>query len=78
MMEEARLAITQGEGPTEHTDETDTMAYDTGMMEDVLAGRVEMEISHAGGEYGEIMEALRDKLQQKRCVYSVLPSILFP
>ncbi|SJL09440.1 uncharacterized protein ARMOST_12818 [Armillaria ostoyae] len=64
-MEEARLAMTQGDMPADES-EPSTAPLDADMMNDVLAGRTQMEISHSGGEYVEVMEELRDHLQEKR------------
>ncbi|KAK0229193.1 hypothetical protein EDD85DRAFT_957591 [Armillaria nabsnona] len=51
-MEEARLAMTQGDSTitTDGPDYSDTDAADMEMMNDVLAGRAQLDISHGGGE----------------------------
>ncbi len=69
-MEEARLAMTQGDSTitTDGPDYSDTDAADMEMMNDVLAGWAQLDISHGGGEYVEVMSRLHSAMKEKRHV----------
>lgn len=60
--------MTQGDLPTDGPADHDTSSLDADMMNDVLMGRTQLEISHGGGEYVEVMMKLCSLLKEKRFV----------
>ncbi|PBK68454.1 hypothetical protein ARMSODRAFT_988697 [Armillaria solidipes] len=58
--------MTQGDPTTDGPDYSGADAADTEMMNDVLAGRAPLEISHGGGEYIEVMAKLRSLMKEKQ------------